>query len=50
MFDTSVQALNTPWMPHADGVFLEDGPPQLILKGSVANIPFVVGRFRSTAP
>ncbi|KAI0699605.1 carotenoid ester lipase precursor [Cerioporus squamosus] len=39
----SFEALNTPWMPHADGVFLEDGPQQLVLKDSIADIPFVVG-------
>ena len=30
-------------MPHADGVFLQAGPQQLVLQGSVADIPFVVG-------
>ncbi|TFK87018.1 carotenoid ester lipase precursor [Polyporus arcularius HHB13444] len=39
----SFQALNTPWMPHADGVFLKDGPQQLVLKESIADIPFVIG-------
>ncbi|TBU61508.1 carotenoid ester lipase precursor [Dichomitus squalens] len=39
----SFQSLNTPWMPHADGVFLTDGPQKLVLDGSVADIPFVVG-------
>ena len=30
-------------MPHADGVFLQDNPEKLVLQGSVASIPFVVG-------
>ena len=30
-------------MPHADGVFLKDGPQRLVLEGSIADIPFVVG-------
>ncbi|KAH9908241.1 carotenoid ester lipase precursor [Epithele typhae] len=37
------QALNTPWMPHTDGVFLKDDPQKLVLDGSIANTPFVVG-------
>ncbi|KAI0365187.1 carotenoid ester lipase precursor [Pilatotrama ljubarskyi] len=36
-------ALNTPFMPHADGVFLRDGPQKLVLEGSVADVPFVIG-------
>ncbi|OBZ65248.1 Lipase 1 [Grifola frondosa] len=39
----SFQALNTPWMPHADGVFLKDNPQMLVLQGSVADIPFIIG-------
>ncbi|PIL29438.1 hypothetical protein GSI_08380 [Ganoderma sinense ZZ0214-1] len=39
----SFQAFNTGWMPHADGVFLLDNPEKLVLEGSVASIPFVVG-------
>ena len=31
-------------MPHADGVFLRDNPEKLVLQGSVASIPFVVGK------
>ena len=31
-------------MPHADGVFLKDNPEKLVLEGSVASIPFVVGQ------
>ncbi|EIW58887.1 carotenoid ester lipase precursor [Trametes versicolor FP-101664 SS1] len=37
------QALNTPFMPHADGVFLRDNPQKLVLEGSVADVPFVIG-------
>ncbi|KAI0819592.1 carotenoid ester lipase precursor [Trametes gibbosa] len=37
------QALNTPFMPHADGVFLRDNPQKLVLQGSVADVPFVIG-------
>ncbi|KAH9855287.1 carotenoid ester lipase precursor [Lenzites betulinus] len=37
------QSLNTPFMPHADGVFLRDNPQKLVLQGSVADIPFVIG-------
>ncbi|KAH9910401.1 carotenoid ester lipase precursor [Epithele typhae] len=33
-----------------DGVFLEDGPQKLVLDGSIANIPFVVGTLFSLAP
>ncbi|KAI0628200.1 carotenoid ester lipase precursor [Trametes polyzona] len=36
-------ALNTPFMPHADGVFLKDDPQKLVLQGSIADIPFVIG-------
>ena len=32
-------------MPHADGVFLKDGPQRLVLEGSVADITFVVGEY-----
>ncbi|KAI0628193.1 carotenoid ester lipase [Trametes polyzona] len=39
----SFQALNTPWMPHADGLFITDNPQRLTLEGKVADIPFVIG-------
>ncbi|EIW58852.1 carotenoid ester lipase [Trametes versicolor FP-101664 SS1] len=39
----SFQALDTPWMPHADGLFLVDNPQRLLLEGKIANIPFVIG-------
>ncbi|KAI0793616.1 hypothetical protein C8Q74DRAFT_1365215 [Fomes fomentarius] len=32
-----------PWMPHADGVFLRDEPQKVVLEGSIADVPFVVG-------
>ena len=31
------------WIPRADGVFLTDSPQNLVVQGSVANIPFVTG-------
>lgn len=36
-------------MPRTDGVFLTDYSQQLVLKGEVANVPFVTGmsQFRS---
>jgi acetylcholinesterase len=37
------QSLNLVWGPGADGSFLKAPPPQLVLQGSVANIPFVTG-------
>ncbi|KAI0059496.1 carotenoid ester lipase precursor [Artomyces pyxidatus] len=39
----SYQSLNIAWAPRVDGIFLKDSPQQLVLKGSVANIPFVTG-------
>ncbi|KAI0804506.1 alpha beta-hydrolase [Irpex lacteus] len=39
----SFKALNSSWVPRADGVFLLDPPQQAVLKGTVANIPFVSG-------
>ncbi|KAI0351864.1 carotenoid ester lipase [Trametes cingulata] len=39
----SFQALNTPWMPHADGLFLTDDLQQLVLQNKIAHIPFVIG-------
>lgn len=39
----SYQSLSLAWLPRADGVFLEDLPQQLVLQGSVADIPFVSG-------
>ncbi|KAI0644305.1 carotenoid ester lipase [Trametes meyenii] len=39
----SFQALNTPWMPRADGFFLKEDGQRLLLGGKVANIPFVLG-------
>lgn len=32
-------------MPHADGVFLRDDPQKLVLQGSVADVPFVIGEW-----
>ncbi|KAK7688643.1 hypothetical protein QCA50_008181 [Cerrena zonata] len=37
------QSLALSWLPRADGTFLTAPPQQLMLQGSVANIPFVTG-------
>ena len=37
------QSLNLVWTPRADGTFLTAPLQQLVLQGSVANIPFVAG-------
>lgn len=37
------QAVNSSWIPRADGVFLRDPPQHAVLKGTVADIPFVSG-------
>ena len=31
------------WKPRADGVFLTDVPQYLVLRGLMADIPFVIG-------
>ncbi|KAI0091260.1 carotenoid ester lipase precursor [Irpex rosettiformis] len=36
-------AFNLTWVPRADGKFIRDIPYQAVLKGKVANVPFVVG-------
>ncbi|VDB94160.1 unnamed protein product [Peniophora sp. CBMAI 1063] len=36
-------SLSLPWMPREDGVFFTATPQQLILNGSIANVPFVTG-------
>ncbi|KZV69978.1 carotenoid ester lipase precursor [Peniophora sp. CONT] len=41
IFDYASLAL--PWKPRVDGVFLTDTPQQLVLNGSVADVPFVIG-------
>ena len=33
------------WMPRVDGAFLPDTPQALVVKGSVANVPFVTGTY-----
>lgn len=43
IFDFS--SLNLAWMPRVDGVFLADTPQQLVLNGSVADVPFVTGEY-----
>ncbi|EIM86909.1 carotenoid ester lipase precursor [Stereum hirsutum FP-91666 SS1] len=37
------QSLNEAYVPRTDGVFLTDYSQQLVLKGEVANVPFVTG-------
>ena len=37
------QSVNLIWRPRADGTFLEAPLQQLVLQGSVADIPFVTG-------
>ncbi|KAH8079814.1 Alpha/Beta hydrolase protein [Cristinia sonorae] len=39
----SPQSLALAWAPRVDGVFLKDTPQNLVLQGSVANVPFVTG-------
>ncbi|KAI0766814.1 Alpha/Beta hydrolase protein [Irpex lacteus] len=39
----NTESLNLTWTPRADGKFLKDLPYEAILKGKVANIPFVAG-------
>jgi acetylcholinesterase len=37
------QSLDLVWGPRADGTFLKAPPQHLVLQGSVANVPFVIG-------
>ncbi|KAH9855289.1 carotenoid ester lipase precursor [Lenzites betulinus] len=39
----SFEALNLPWMPRVDGVFLTGSSMELTKKGAIANVPFVIG-------
>ncbi|OJA18272.1 hypothetical protein AZE42_04996 [Rhizopogon vesiculosus] len=39
----SYQSLALAWLPRVDGVFLTADPQQLVLQGSVADVPFVTG-------
>ncbi|KAF7976789.1 hypothetical protein HWV62_5634 [Athelia sp. TMB] len=39
----SYQSLGSSWVPRVDGKLLKEDPQQLILKGSVAKIPFISG-------
>ena len=41
--DRIMQSTNLAWVPRADGTFLKAPPQQLVLRGSVADIPFVTG-------
>ena len=38
-----LQSTNLVWVPRADGKFLTAPPQELVLRGSVARIPFVTG-------
>jgi acetylcholinesterase len=38
------QSLNLVWAPRADGTFLKGPLQHLVLQGSVARIPFVIGK------
>ncbi|KAI0793620.1 carotenoid ester lipase precursor [Fomes fomentarius] len=40
---TSLGGLATPYMPHADGVFIKEPIQELALKGKLARIPFIIG-------
>ena len=42
--DDFPQSVNLIWRPRADGTFLEAPLQQLVLQGSVADIPFVTGK------
>ncbi|KAI0699611.1 carotenoid ester lipase precursor [Cerioporus squamosus] len=37
------QGLATPYMPHADGVFVTNHPQDLVERRVLANIPFIIG-------
>ena len=37
------QSVDLAWQPWADGTFLTADAQQLVLNGSVADIPFVIG-------
>lgn len=41
--DGLLQSLNLAWQPRADGTFLSDNFQNLVVKGKVANVPFVTG-------
>ena len=41
--DTHFKSAVLVYLPRVDGVFLTDNPQQLVLRGEVANIPFVAG-------
>ena len=41
--EPSPQSVALVWLPRVDGVFLVDGPQELLQRGEVAHIPFVSG-------
>ena len=44
-----LQSQSSVWIPRADGAFLEAPLQQLVLQGSVADVPFVTGK-KTTYP
>jgi acetylcholinesterase len=42
---THFKSLALVYLPRVDGVFLTDNPQQLVLRGEVANVPFVAGSY-----
>ncbi|TFK78301.1 alpha/beta-hydrolase, partial [Polyporus arcularius HHB13444] len=34
---------SSPWVPHADGVFVEQPPQELAAHGKAADVPFIIG-------
>ena len=43
--DTHFKSVVLAYLPRVDGVFLTDNPQQLVLRGEVANVPFVTGLY-----
>ena len=43
----TLQQVNTPWFPRADGAFIAGPPQQQLLSGPISNIPFVNGTWKS---
>ncbi|OJT04264.1 Lipase 4 [Trametes pubescens] len=39
----SAQALNIPYFPHVDGVFIKDNMEKLTIEGKIADVPFING-------
>ena len=43
--DMHFKSVALAYLPRVDGVFLTDNPQQLVLRGEVANVPFVAGPY-----